>query len=53
MDPTGTPIALRHRSGGEWMRHIAGRALAVREAERRRAAAAAAWREVAPFIPCG
>ena len=44
-----TPLALRHRSGSEWMRAIAGHAL-VREAQRRREAA---WREVAVFLAGG
>ena len=49
MHPTQPPIALRHRSGSEWMRHMAGNALAH---ARLRAQRAAAWRAVEAFIPC-
>lgn len=50
---TQSPIAIRHRSGAEWMRHIAGRALADRVAEQAQAEREAAWRLVQAFIPCG
>ena len=49
MHPTQPPIALRHRSGSEWMHHMAGNALAHK---RRRAEREGAWNEAEAFIPC-
>lgn len=53
MQPMETPIAIRHRNGAEWMRHMAGRALLEREAATARAAQEASWRLLEAFIPCG
>ncbi len=50
MTDTLTPLALRHRSGAEWMLHMAGQALAQRARRDRREAL---WREVEPALPCG
>jgi hypothetical protein len=47
------PIAIRHRCGAEWMKHIAGRAFADRAAAEARAQREATWRLVRDFIPCG
>jgi len=47
---TEIPMMLRHRSGAEWMRHMAGQELLRRE---RRARREALWREVEAMIPCG
>jgi hypothetical protein len=47
------PIAIRHRSGAEWMKHTAGRALAERRAEEVRRAQDVAWLTVLAFLPCG
>jgi hypothetical protein len=47
------PIAIRHRTGAEWTKHIAGRALADRAAAQSRAEREAIWRFVEEFIPCG
>lgn len=48
MNTEDTPLVLRHRIGGEWMRHIAGQALLRREAQRKREEA---WREAEAFLP--
>jgi hypothetical protein len=53
MHLTRTPIAIRHRSGSEWMKYTAGRALADRRAELARAGIEEAWRLVEAFVPCG
>lgn len=50
---TQPPIALRHRSGAEWMKHIAGHAMADRTTRQARAERLEAWRMVEGFIPCG
>ncbi|MGG5819957.1 hypothetical protein [Falsiroseomonas sp. HW251] len=50
MGTDDTPLVLRHRSGSEWMRHIAGQALRCRAARTKREEA---WREAEPFLPCG
>jgi hypothetical protein len=47
------PLAIRHSTGAEWLRHIAGRALADRSAQAARAEQAAAWRLIEAFLPCG
>ncbi|WP_237212937.1 hypothetical protein [Falsiroseomonas oryziterrae] len=48
-----TPVAIRHRTGAEWMKHIAGRALTDRALAQARAEREAIWREVREFLPCG
>jgi hypothetical protein len=53
MSTPQTPIAIRHRTGSEWMKHTAGRALADRRAELARAQGEEAWRLAQAFIPCG
>ncbi|HEV7268378.1 MAG TPA: hypothetical protein VGN83_26255 [Falsiroseomonas sp.] len=53
MQATQTPIAIRHRSGAEWMKHTAGRALTDRRAAEARAEEEAAWKLVQTFLPCG
>ncbi len=50
MNDTETPLILRHRSGAEWMLHMAGQALAHRAKRQRREAL---WREVEAMLPCG